>query len=360
MKINYASIDITPNEDVVMGGYGNLRSSVGIHDPITAQILIIDNIVFISLDWVAVDRELRNLLKTKDGSNEYFCFATHTHSGPGGTINNSLFENTNLNVFGKTNLEYLTFVAEKIVSKVQSCKKKMLNFRYRLHIDSIEGVFGNRHNKFDTMPYPIYLIEFSLENNIQLLLTFYGCHPTVLNSKNQLISSDIIGNVRSKLLENYAFIFFGQTASGDISTRFWKTGNNFDTLDDIGSKLYNQIISKLNNTSSDFKHLQSLTFKEYTTKFLDISNNYISFSYTTLLIDGINFVLLPFEVYSSISEKIYKETSYTTLSLANGYYSYLVDEEGYNNDHYESSVSLLNYHSTQVLIDSIVKQLKNS
>lgn len=360
MKINYASIDITPKEDVVMGGYGNLRTSIGIHDAITAQILIIDKLVLISLDWVAVDMELVNLLKSKDESYTYLCFATHTHSGPSGTVDDTLFENTALNVFGKINMDYLTFAAESIICTVQNCSKKMSNFQYKLHIDSLEGIFGDRHNKFDSKPYPIYLFEFLLENGDSLLLNLYGCHPTVLNSKNQLISSDIIGDVRSKLLKKYSFVFFTQIASGDISTRFWKSASDFRALDNIGSNLSNQIIEKINNSPSGFRQLQDLTFKEHSAQFLDVDGNLVSFTYTTLSLDAINFILLPFEVYTSISENIYKKTTYITLTMVNGYYSYLVNEVGYNDDHYESTVSLLSSSSTQNLVDSIVRQLNYS
>jgi hypothetical protein len=91
LRAGAAAVDITPSERVWMGGYGFWRRSEGVHDPLYARALVLEQgelqLALVALDVVGVQREdllpLRQQLESEGfDPRQLVIAATHNHSGP--------------------------------------------------------------------------------------------------------------------------------------------------------------------------------------------------------------------------------------------------------------------------------------
>ena len=93
MRAGRSRIDITPAEGVPMGGYvARTKGAEGIHDPLFARALVLDDgegrVALVSADLCALDvavaREVRQCIAQRTGipADHVLLALTHTHAGP--------------------------------------------------------------------------------------------------------------------------------------------------------------------------------------------------------------------------------------------------------------------------------------
>lgn len=98
LNIGWASVDITPEQKVVIAGQFYARVSEGVLDPISATVLVIESLkqgeqsdyaIFVTCDLVTLPDSLRNAIRTALRTElpqidvmKVICHATHTHAGP--------------------------------------------------------------------------------------------------------------------------------------------------------------------------------------------------------------------------------------------------------------------------------------
>ena len=117
----------------------------------------------------------------------------------------------------------------------------------------------------------IYLEVLSIYSDSQRLANFliYNCHPTLLDSKTAYFSAEYPGYVIAKLNEKYpteSFSFF-QGACGDISTRFTRESQTYESLTKLGDILITKILEILDKDKPKHKiHLS------YTAKYLSLEH----------------------------------------------------------------------------------------
>lgn len=97
-RIGWASVDLTPDQKVVISGQFHARVSEGVRDPVTATAMAFESVrggkvegagVMVSCDVVAIPDSLRDAVRAhlaKDlpalNAKQVFLNATHTHTGP--------------------------------------------------------------------------------------------------------------------------------------------------------------------------------------------------------------------------------------------------------------------------------------
>ncbi len=107
LRIGWSSVDITPDKPVLLAGQFHARVSEGVHDPVTATALAVENgdgrVIMISCDLVSIGNDLRDtvraLLKTaipELRSDEILLNATHTHTAPSIGLRTNIKEMTEL------------------------------------------------------------------------------------------------------------------------------------------------------------------------------------------------------------------------------------------------------------------------
>ncbi|MBN1555015.1 MAG: neutral/alkaline non-lysosomal ceramidase N-terminal domain-containing protein [Phycisphaerae bacterium] len=137
LKIGWARADITPPEPVALCGQFHIRMSEGVHDPLTATVLVLDDgndqAVFVSCDLVATSNELRDdvisrLAGRVDVLNpqKIILHATHTHTAPNVCPKTSFQHEetiTLLKIDAMDTEDYICFAGERIADAVDKAWK---------------------------------------------------------------------------------------------------------------------------------------------------------------------------------------------------------------------------------------------
>ena len=207
------------------------------HDPLYARVFSFkdDNnwIIHYSMDLLAFDLENRDDVQSylrdyyKNDNIHVITSTTHTHYA------NSV-----------RNPEYVKYLNELL-------KKETINMEYH-DIDNVSSTYQRIHSTavgksrisgYETNNEYLCLIRFYSENNNFMNIVYYNCHPTILDANVPYFSAEYPGYVLSKLEEAYtdANFTFLQGAAGDISSRFVRSGQDYEALKQLGDNLYKDI-----------------------------------------------------------------------------------------------------------------------
>lgn len=98
------------------------------------------------------------------------------------------------------------------------------------------------------------LLRFYTEKKNFLTVVLYNCHPTTLANDTPFFSAEYPGYVLSKLKQAHpeTDFTFMQGAAGDISTRFTRSGQQYEDMCELGEILFNEIeeFSKQSSTKT--------------------------------------------------------------------------------------------------------------
>lgn len=248
-------IDITPPIGVPLAGYGTrLKKSEGIHDPLNAQLIYLNDssseILLISLDLVAVDadfvKQTRARIHQESGipQTSIMVACTHTHAGPDGYANVFPRESLNRNESLRQN------TIDKIVGAARWAKASAGKATVSYVSDHVTGIGLNRNDPDKEIDDELSLIRIDVEEKLLAVVVNYSCHPTVMGADNLQISADLPGAARRFFKIHYPetiFLFLNGSA-GDVSTRFTRSSQGFEELDRFGLILFGAAISLLQKT----------------------------------------------------------------------------------------------------------------
>ena len=212
------------------------------HDPLYARVFSFkdDNnwIIHYSMDLLAFDLENRDDVQSylrdyyKNNNIHVITSTTHTHYA------NSV-----------RNPEYVKYLNELL-------KKETINMEY-YDINNVSSTYQRIHTTavgksrisgYETNNEYLCLIRFYSENNNFMNIVYYNCHPTILDANVPYFSAEYPGYVLSKLEKAYpeANFTFLQGAAGDISSRFVRSGQDYEALMQLGDNLYKEITDLMN------------------------------------------------------------------------------------------------------------------
>jgi len=237
-----AKIDIMPKKPVKMAGYaGRTELSQGVHDPLSARIIIFENngkrLVLVSTDLIGFSNGTAEhfqkiiLDEFKLEPAELFLSGIHTHAGPSLTIDKEKGH--------PHNLEYTESLKGTLIEAI----RKALDNMCPVHIGVGSGyspVGENRRElKFDSLgnssiilgrnPYgptdkEVLVMKVTKPDGATIAAIFdYATHATCLGAKNYIISGDVLG-----LAEQFVEKILGESviapaftgASGNINPWF--------------------------------------------------------------------------------------------------------------------------------------------
>lgn len=223
LRAGFASIDITPPLGVYLAGHFNTRLANGIHDPLTAQIIVFDldgcRLALIGCDLIGVPAELTALVRAKAQAaagvapEHLMLWATHTHAGP------------TLNEGGKEprDEQYFRVLAEALAGGVCAAADDLRevtvrvgwgsesrlahNRRYRLKDGSIRTNPGVGNPEIRHVDGPkdntVGALFLSDATGLQAVLVNFACHLDVLGNGNFLFSADYPYYLRETLQAAY-------------------------------------------------------------------------------------------------------------------------------------------------------------
>ena len=247
-------IDITPPIGTPMDGYAaRIQPSIGMHDPLFAGLFLlkrgVEQVLLISLDQIAISAPVTEkirmgLAETLQLHQEQILVAcTHTHSGPSGYITRFPMLSDDTDPF------MVDLLTRKLAGAAVQLAAQLEPVVLELGRDQVFGLGHNRNEIDEKMQDHelLVLVMKSTEGQPKAVWVNYGCHPTILGFDNRLISADFPGAARQALTCHYPQLvwLFMNGASGDISTRFTRRGQNFSEVERAGLLLAGAVLKAM-------------------------------------------------------------------------------------------------------------------
>jgi len=247
--IGWAGVDITPDKPVTLTGQFHIRVSEGVHDPVTATVLALDNgsvqAVIVSLDAVWVSDYVRNgcrarlaVLLPDFNPENLLISATHTHTAPAQYVNSFACQELNDPAI-MTPEEYSEILAEKLTYACVEAwtgrrpgalswgrGQAVVGFNRRtVYSDDSSGMYGNTDNaEFSHIEgYEDHGVDMLFTYDDQLALTGMivnlAC-PSQVTEGARFVSSDFWHESRNEIRKRHGrdlFILPQCSAAGDQS-----------------------------------------------------------------------------------------------------------------------------------------------
>lgn len=389
-----------------LAGFGSRTEMAHqIHDPLYAGVLLLKQnnfyYAFITLDLLGIynnhHKKIVNQIKSRlNISNLHIIICcSHSHAAP--QIGKEIY------IYNQETLiqEIVNIGSSLIDEAINDLHEGIFSFSQKI----LDYLGGNRDNP--ELKRDVWLKTCLIKNNKSSDFIFnINCHPTILNSYNLCVSGEFPGLTHQFLDRNYdiSSLFF-QGACGDISTRFYKKEASFN---EVETKVY-YILENIKQitTVNSFENVDSFTFNEYSCTIN--SKNYFTKSeyeqklnemnalisktekkknriYETMLIglqkelnasqlihpntyditfsiltfNNHAFVFHPFELYSTLADKIIAKTSFDTCWLIGYSYDclgYLLDKDSMKKPCYESYSSIFDEQAGETFAKKVINCL---
>ncbi len=269
-----AITDVTPRKPMFLHGYPHVeRISEGVHDPLYASAVIIDNgeeqIGFCAVDVIFISKEItrqvRELVEKAPGINgeNLMISASHTHSGPV-TFSDIFYDP----VVPEADPEYIAYLVDKLAQVYIKAFEQKRRCKIAIAVADGSGVGGNRRSKTAaTDPeVPVLVLKDAETDKVFALSTVYCMHPTVLHEDSKLYSADFPGYTRQYLREKLgdeAILLYHTGPSGNQSPRHFIHSNTFEEARRLGHLLGDRIVkSVLKLRDTDFKQWVNLEVRK--------------------------------------------------------------------------------------------------
>jgi len=239
LRAGAAKIDITPEKPVKMAGYGSRTGlSEGIHDPLSARVIIFENngkrLVLVSTDLLGFYNQTAEPLRKavldefKLKPSELFLSAVHAHAGPSLTIDKKKGH--------PNNLEYTESLKARLIEVIRRAFKNIGEVRTGIGVGH-SPVGANRRelkisadgessiqlgrNPYGPTDKEVLVMKVAKPDGIVIAALFdYATHATCLGGRNLNISGDVIG-----LAEQFVEKILGK---GAIAPAFAGASGNID------------------------------------------------------------------------------------------------------------------------------------
>lgn len=202
LRVGFGTASITPDWSIPLGGFGNRlgKFSTGIHDPVKARAVLIDNgtrrFAWVVVDLVGVSRQVRNEVYDRVGAElriDRECFtlsATHDHSGPGGLAREIYWQIA----MGPYDPKLYRYVLDQSAAALRAADRDFAPARLGIGVGKVTDRSRNRRIKDGPIDPQMGVIRVDRpDGTVRGLLVNFACHPTILGGDNMQISADFPG-----------------------------------------------------------------------------------------------------------------------------------------------------------------------
>jgi hypothetical protein len=396
LRAGAAKIDITPEKPVKMAGYAGRKDlSDGVHDPLSARVVIFENndqrLILVSTDLLGFYNETAEPLRKaimnefKLKPSELFLTAIHTHAGPTLTIDKKKGH--------PNNLEYTESLKSKLIKVIRSAFDNIGEARTGIGV-GYSPVGANRRelkiskdgssaihlgrNPYGPTDKEVLVIKVAKPDGTVISALFdYATHATCLGGRNLKISGDVLG-----LAEQFVEKILGKGiitpafagASGNIDPWF-RVLPSFNTEPGwipepvlLGTLLGEEVVHVfrgINKVSPGGKINTSFTTLELPGKPRGEANAkkeslHTSLNITAARVGDIAFVGIGCEVLTEIGRAIKDASPYKhtfVITHCNGAAGYLVPEHLYIEGGYEVRSSPFAPQAAELVVKEAVRML---
>src|SRR5438552_400011 len=178
-------VDITPPIGLGMDGYlARTGVSRGIHDPLMAQVLVLDDgrmrAAVVALDVLAVSssvtarlrRSLAQMLDTMPDS--IMVCASHTHAGPSGLQDWFL-----IGAEPGLNSGLIEMIEARLTTAAQTARDQLVPARLGYGAGEMDGIGRDRNQDIPAPDPMVTALRFDRRDGTPIAIVFhYACHPT--------------------------------------------------------------------------------------------------------------------------------------------------------------------------------------
>ncbi len=243
LKAGVSLIDISPEKGIQLAGYPHCpRPNKGVHDPLYASTLYLDNgsqkMVFVTLDLLYLGKKYVAQIRSKFNFSILFT-CTHTHSGPWSTTPLASEREEGISA----DPGYTAWLIERLVEGInKSLENKFdaLIGTYVGHCGAEVGVGGNRRVKGGICNPALNILAVKdRAGDMRAILLNYALHPTYLQAESEVVSADYPCYFRRFMhfAQPKAVTMFAQGTSGNQSSRYHRVEQNFEEACRVGTTL---------------------------------------------------------------------------------------------------------------------------
>ena len=231
-------------------GYPHVaRASTGIHDPLLASALLLEQagkrLLLVALDLLFLSPPTsRNIRKRvavalQMPENSVLISCTHTHSGPVTCLAPGC---QNDPAWPPPDPAYLSWFADQVVAAAREAAAQPVAAELAWTSADARGVGGNRLTA-DGVTDPecgLLAVRSTQTKAILAVSLIYGMHPTVLHEDSTLVSSDFPHYTRLHLREcmgDGVIVLYHTAPCGNQSPRHFVSGQTFAEAERLGRKL---------------------------------------------------------------------------------------------------------------------------
>lgn len=417
-RIGFAKTNINPEIGVLLSGFSPLRAYQRLHSDLMMKVVIIQDkecALFITMDTIAIDSYLFKKIcdvagKYNISSDRIFASASHTHSAPVGLVNTD--EGIFKGLYGLFGHYDDSFVNKMLIAleELISCSLENMHDIETVKFGEgiLSGIGKERHDPNLPGDERFICWSYNTVNQQKILFYNFACHPTILNGDSDYLSADFPGEVAKLLADEYDLVCFINGSCGDISTRFTRTVGGIAQVELFGQTIA-EFIRKLINESEgekfnglvseqfnyclkikDFgsKEAAMVAFNEAKIKaeaainlptgerrivesYAEGARTNLAFveNFTDLQVLNIpvnfmrindhNFVTMPAELFSSLSNLLREKLKINFFGYCNGYSLYIADSLAYKKGFYEALSSIYQKGEGENFIDILKEDYCN-
>jgi hypothetical protein len=208
-----ATVDITPSPGLLMCGYAaRTEPASGVHDPLTARALVIDDTALVVADVLGLHEESCARIRARSGfaDDHVVVIATHTHGAPmPGRCG------------GPADPAFLAQLEDGCVEALRLAAARRRPARLLAGNGANPGIAFNRRSENGPIDSTVPVLRVEGQGGDVLAVVFaHGCHPVVLGAGNRLYTADFPHYARTAIEAAHpgAVALFLPGCSGDVST----------------------------------------------------------------------------------------------------------------------------------------------
>ncbi len=270
-----ATVNITPNEPVLMGGYGGREGrSSGANDPLLATALVLDDdanrVGLVAVDLLNVSRELtgrvrRQLADQGHRFDEFLLVASHTHAGP--YMSARAFDISPSFPVDDDISDVEASIEAGIVDAVGTAARSLSPSSLRVGTATVSGVAENRRAAggvsgnvrvpFGPVDEEVVAVYLEPAEGDPAILYNFACHPVCTTGQELLLSADWPGYARTHITAAHsdAAVLFLNGATGDINPAGGPGGDEdetpYDFMDRVGAAVAEGVLAAIDNATAD-------------------------------------------------------------------------------------------------------------
>jgi hypothetical protein len=257
LKAGTAKRDVSPTKSMFLWGYPHVaRMSTGIHDPLFATALYLDDgqrrTLAVAVDVLYVDKPLadesrRRIQERIAVSPEHVMIsATHTHSGP---VTCSLLAMSGDPVVPEPDPSYREQVIQGIVEAACQAAETSVPAEVAITSAQVDGVGCNRLSPEAARDPEAGIVAVRRAGDKSLLAVqlFYSMHPTVLHEDSTRVSSDFPAYTRQAIQQAFpgVEVVYHNGPCGNLSPRYHVKAQTFAEAERLGARLGGFVVEAL-------------------------------------------------------------------------------------------------------------------